>query len=417
MRAGAVAVLFLAATLAPVPVAQAGGSRVPCDITVAVENRASLETLEVAITYPRPQVFWPDANNKIRCRALTPGAAVVASDKLGSGSGVLTVGFAAFGSVETPASLFSCTGQMNPAPTPGSFNVVASEATGVYATTTTSTTSSTTTTTLPGATSTTISSATTSTLPPPAQPRGAFAGALMPPPRVSVVEVRCDSVTTTTTTSTTTSLGSVTTTTLVPEECRLTLGLGASPTLERLGLVVGYDRAGGGFPGASCEALVAAGIATDNDTTLEELTVNFISLAGFNGPRSLATCTFVPTRFIPDLSRFDIAVTGAFGDGNDPVSPLPAVTATALDCPSLSTTTTTTSTTLPPPRACGDVDGDGEVRASDALAVLRAAVGLGEPCPVSVCDAAGGGSVRASDALRVLQVAVGRDVPLLCPVV
>ncbi len=61
--------------------------------------------------------------------------------------------------------------------------------------------------------------------------------------------------------------------------------------------------------------------------------------------------------------------------------------------------------------ACGDADGNGRVVASDALAVLRRAVRLGDPaaCIPLVCDTTGDADgVAASDARAVLEVAVGR---------
>lgn len=67
---------------------------------------------------------------------------------------------------------------------------------------------------------------------------------------------------------------------------------------------------------------------------------------------------------------------------------------------------------------CGDPDGDGESRASDALFVLAAAVGTHD-CDACVCDvdASGGGTpVSGVDALRVLSAAIGiESVPLECP--
>ena len=68
--------------------------------------------------------------------------------------------------------------------------------------------------------------------------------------------------------------------------------------------------------------------------------------------------------------------------------------------------------------ACGDPDGDGEPRASDALFVLAAAVGT-HVCDACLCDvdASGGGvPVSGVDALRVLSAAIGiGSAPLECP--
>jgi hypothetical protein len=54
------------------------------------------------------------------------------------------------------------------------------------------------------------------------------------------------------------------------------------------------------------------------------------------------------------------------------------------------------------------------IKASDALATLRASVGSAS-CPLCRCDTDSSGSVKASDALRVLRAAVGLAVDLDCP--
>ena len=91
-------------------------------------------------------------------------------------------------------------------------------------------------------------------------------------------------------------------------------------------------------------------------------------------------------------------------------NPTPTTTTTTTT----NTTMPTTSTTTTPSSVCGDVTGDEAITASDALAVLRGAVGLGvcEPC---ICDADGSGTVAATDALLVLRVAVGQTAALECP--
>jgi uncharacterized delta-60 repeat protein len=71
-----------------------------------------------------------------------------------------------------------------------------------------------------------------------------------------------------------------------------------------------------------------------------------------------------------------------------------------------------TTTTLPEV-TCGDANGDGVVNVADALATLRAAVGLGI-CPLSACDTNGDGVVNTGDALRVLRRAVGQDIAMNC---
>jgi len=64
--------------------------------------------------------------------------------------------------------------------------------------------------------------------------------------------------------------------------------------------------------------------------------------------------------------------------------------------------------------ACGDADLDGDVDPTDALWILRHAVGTGDACPSAICDVDASGSVCASDAMAVLLEAVGAR-ELSCP--
>lgn len=64
---------------------------------------------------------------------------------------------------------------------------------------------------------------------------------------------------------------------------------------------------------------------------------------------------------------------------------------------------------------CGDVDDDGFATASDALTVLKGAVGLID-CVACFCDANGSGAVSSSDALTVLRASVDLPASLKCPV-
>ncbi|MFQ5479556.1 MAG: dockerin type I domain-containing protein, partial [Candidatus Binatia bacterium] len=66
------------------------------------------------------------------------------------------------------------------------------------------------------------------------------------------------------------------------------------------------------------------------------------------------------------------------------------------------------------PAACGDYNADGAVTASDALGVLRIAVGTGD-CAKALCDVDDNGTISASDALKVLKRAVGQSVDMVCP--
>jgi hypothetical protein len=68
-----------------------------------------------------------------------------------------------------------------------------------------------------------------------------------------------------------------------------------------------------------------------------------------------------------------------------------------------------------PAVTCGDVNGDSSIKASDALSILKAAVG-GTQCQgkVCVCDVNSSGTLTASDALLVLKFSVGIQVTLAC---
>jgi hypothetical protein len=63
---------------------------------------------------------------------------------------------------------------------------------------------------------------------------------------------------------------------------------------------------------------------------------------------------------------------------------------------------------------CGDAADSPGVTASDALAVLRSAVGL-EECSLCICDTDGSNKVSAPDALFTLKKGVGQPVTLRCP--
>jgi hypothetical protein len=82
-------------------------------------------------------------------------------------------------------------------------------------------------------------------------------------------------------------------------------------------------------------------------------------------------------------------------------------------------------TSSAPVGSCGDpialtVDATASTRfgravtATDALAILQAAVGL-LPCELCVCDVNGSATLSASDALVALQYSVGQSASLLCP--
>jgi hypothetical protein len=64
-------------------------------------------------------------------------------------------------------------------------------------------------------------------------------------------------------------------------------------------------------------------------------------------------------------------------------------------------------------RTCGDFSGDGAISATDALGVLKSAIGSAA-CLPCVCDVDKSGAATATDALTVLKKAVGQNVSLNC---
>ncbi len=103
-------------------------------------------------------------------------------------------------------------------------------------------------------------------------------------------------------------------------------------------------------------------------------------------------------------------------------SRISAVVTTSTTTTTTTTTTTSTSTTTTlPAQSCGDPvaitigsDRAGLKTASDALFILRTAVGF-ESCPLCVCDVNNDGKITATDALAALKAAVGQPVSLTCP--
>jgi len=66
---------------------------------------------------------------------------------------------------------------------------------------------------------------------------------------------------------------------------------------------------------------------------------------------------------------------------------------------------------------CGDASGDGQLASSDALGILRVAVGIDDCSPVpEVCDTDDSGTSTSSDALVLLRKVVGIAVELRCPI-
>lgn len=103
---------------------------------------------------------------------------------------------------------------------------------------------------------------------------------------------------------------------------------------------------------------------------------------------------------------FDLPVTIEEG-----VSITATVTDTAIGNTSEFSTCLETAIEVP---LCGDANEDDLVTATDALLVLKAAVGSLQ-CETCICDTNASGSITSPDALIVLKFAVGQDVVPTCP--
>ena len=137
-----------------------------------------------------------------------------------------------------------------------------------------------------------------------------------------------------------------------------------------------------------------AGVPITTTTLIEATTTTTLA-------EPTTTTTFAPTTTsLPEATTTTVAE---------------VTTTTTVDEPTTTTVvegTTTTTLAVPPDfdplPHCGDPNGDGIVRAGDALLVLNATVGNYTGCSEMVCDATGGiNGINSTDALIVLQSAVG----------
>lgn len=158
------------------------------------------------------------------------------------------------------------------------------------------------------------------------------------------------------------------------------------------------------------------------------LTTAIIRFAKFSAPVALGGCRVFYDSRVPVAGDFAISVTNAGRDGEDNnVKPTPKVKITSIECPGQlpsptgTTTTTVTSTSLTVTTStlvdgfCGQPTSTGDKpTASDALAILKAAVGL-RTCALCICDVDDSGKVSAVDALATLRAVVGQSSNLNCP--
>jgi hypothetical protein len=132
---------------------------------------------------------------------------------------------------------------------------------------------------------------------------------------------------------------------------------------------------------------------------------------GFQGPATLASCVADFDHFeCPPLLEELPTITYEAEGPEGPLSELPSICVARVECndwPCVQTGPFVAD-------VCGDPDRSGDVQTTDALLVLRAAVGE-ISCAPAQCDADRSGSLSAADALRVLRTAVGIAGSLLCP--
>lgn len=210
--------------------------------------------------------------------------------------------------------------------------------------------------------------------------------------------------------------------------CVFTVSMVSGTDVNNLDYTVNYTGTAGEIEGSGqdVECVNALGGAATffNDDDNGRLKASMIRLTYFSAPKVLAGCRFLYDSLEPAPADFGLTVTNAGRDGSDlQISPLPVLQVTKVECPGdLPQPTTTTSTipeptttTLPDDQRCGFPVTDGaKPAASDALRALRVAVGSVE-CDLCVCDVNDNGGVTTTDALVILRAAVGLDVSLDCP--
>jgi len=211
--------------------------------------------------------------------------------------------------------------------------------------------------------------------------------------------------------------------------CVFLVSMTSGVDVNNLDLKVNYLGTGGNVEGTpkKPECTLALGgqsfaAFNDNDDT-SVLSSGIVRLNYFSSPTLLFGCRIFYDSIEPVPQDFQVTVTNAGRDsGDNNVVPTPTVIVSSVECPGelpTGTTTTTlpqtTTTTFPLGDRCGFPISNGDTpSASDALFVLKAAVGVAE-CALCVCDVNDSGEVAAGDALTLLKAAVGAEVELVCP--
>lgn len=199
----------------------------------------------------------------------------------------------------------------------------------------------------------------------------------------------------------------------------MTFSVQDNVTLHALQFTVDYGAAPGEFIGVadavSCTSLVAgAEVQFNNDLSASLLQIGFVTLDGFDAPGPILRCNFAATA-PPAVSQFGLTVVDATDDSGVTRNPLPKLKVSRLipvdggeECDDSNTVDGDgCSATCGLQQRCGDANDDARITATDALRVLRRAVGQDVECSFSACDFDGNGTMTASDALAVLRVAVG----------
>ncbi|HYC56210.1 MAG TPA: hypothetical protein VEL28_14845 [Candidatus Binatia bacterium] len=200
--------------------------------------------------------------------------------------------------------------------------------------------------------------------------------------------------------------------------CDLTFRIGTSTPLFSASVFAIYQNAPGEFAGAGaaveCTLLGnTIGAAADADQTRTLTLTASGTPTPINGPKDFARCTWIPASRFPVAGDFNLSGQSGFNTNFQQVNA--QITISKIECDgAIETTTTSTSTTTLPAVVCGDFDGNGTLQASDALAVLRAAVGV-LSCDPCVCDLDGNEAKTATDALIALRVAIGIALQVHCP--
>lgn len=204
--------------------------------------------------------------------------------------------------------------------------------------------------------------------------------------------------------------------------CVFTVSMTTGTDVNNLDVIVDYSPTGGNVEGTPTRPECARALGGQafasfhDDDDLSQLRASVIRLGYFSAPTALFGCRIFYDSLEPTPADFGVTVLNAGRDGeDDSIVPKPSVFVTAVECPGELPNQSTTTTTLPQSGGCGvPVSGGAKPAASDALFVLKAAVG-GETCDVCLCDVDGSGSVAAGDALAVLRAAVGGEFQPDCP--